>query len=341
MSRVRMYTVVGVLAGQAFVFGQGGDVSKMLADVRDALGGEKKLAGVKTVTVTGRAQRTNPSGTSTEQEFEMAIELPDKYMRRDVVMNMGNMSVYRTSGFNGDGVINEIDQPPQLSGGNIVIRMAGPGEPGGPGGASPTPEQQAAMRRAQLLNAKQDFARITLGMFAQSFPVYPITMTHAGQAESPGGKADIIEVKGEGDFTARLFVDSQSHLPLMLTWMGREPLVQTMTRGGPGGGTVVTHGGAAVVPGDAAGRGASGRGTLTPEEREKLMKEMEARAKEAEAARRVVEFRLFYMDYKEVDGVKLPHKFQRSIDGKPVEEISFERVRLNQKIDPKKFAASK
>lgn len=341
MSRVRVYAIAGVLAGQAWVLGQAGDVSKILADVRDALGGEKKLAAVKTITVTGRAQRTNPSGTSTEQEFEMAIELPDKFMRRDVVMSMGNMSVYRTSGFNGDGVINEIDQPPQLSGGNIVIRTVGPGGPGGPGGPPPTPEQQAAMRRAQLLSAKQDFARVTLGMFARSFPVFPITMTHVGQAESPDGKADVIDVRGEGDFTARLFVDTQSHMPLMLTWMGKEPVVQTITRGGPGGGAVVTHGGASVVPGDAAGRGASGRGTLSPEEREKLMKEMEARAKEAEASRKVVEFRLFYMDYKDVDGVKLPHRLQRTVDGKPVEEISFERVRLNQKIDPKKFTVSK
>ncbi|MBI3263320.1 MAG: hypothetical protein HYZ58_09220, partial [Acidobacteria bacterium] len=335
MSRVRMFTVVGVLAGQALVFGQAADLGKVLAAVRDALGGEKKLAAVKTITVTGRAQRTNPSGTSTEQEFEMAIELPDKYMRRDVIMNMGNMSVYRTSGFNGDGVINEIDQPPQLAGGgNLVIRMAGPGVPGG---AAATPEQQAAMRRAMLLTAKQDFARMTLGMFAQSFAVYPIAMTHAGRAESPDGKADIIEVKGEGDFTARLFVDSQSHLPLMLTWMGREPLVQTITRGGPGGGTTMVARG--MPPGD-AGRGAPGGGNLTPEEREKLMKEMEERAKAAEAARKVVEFRLFYTDYKEVDGVKLPHRLQRSVDGKPVEEISFERVRLNQKIDPKKFTVS-
>jgi len=182
MSKVRMYTVLGTLAAQASLFGQTGDVNRILSDVRDALGGEKKLASVKTLTITGRAQRTNPSGTSTEQDFEMAIELPDKYMRRDVMMNMGNMSVYRTSGFNGDGVINEIDRPPQLAGGgNFVIRTQVDGVgPTGPGGTPPTPEQQAAMRRGMLLSAKQDFARVTLGMFAQSFPVYPLTMTHVG-----------------------------------------------------------------------------------------------------------------------------------------------------------------
>ncbi len=51
-------------------------------------------------------------------------------MRRDVVVNMGNMSIYRNSGFNGDGVINEIDAPPQLAGGGgnvVMFRTAGPG----------------------------------------------------------------------------------------------------------------------------------------------------------------------------------------------------------------------
>jgi hypothetical protein len=41
-----------------------------------------------------------------------------------------------------------------------------------------------------LLASKQDFARLTLGMFVTSFPAYPLTMTYAGQAESPDGKAD-------------------------------------------------------------------------------------------------------------------------------------------------------
>ena len=74
--------------------------------------------------------RISPAGTSTESDFEVAIELPDKFMRRDVVVNMGNMSIYRNSGFNGDGVINEIDAPPQLAGGGgnvVMFRSAGPG----------------------------------------------------------------------------------------------------------------------------------------------------------------------------------------------------------------------
>jgi hypothetical protein len=293
----------------------------------------------------------------------MALELPDKFMRRDALMNMGNMSIYRTSGFNGDGLINEIDQPPQLAGGGMIqMRVAGPGgRDGGPGGTAPTPEQQAAMKKTMIANNKTELTRLVLGMFAQGLSSFPVTFTHGGQAESADGKADIIDVKGEGEFAARLFIDTQTHLPLMLSWMAKEPLV--MTRGGStatsgggntfivagGGGPVVSHGGhsAAAPPPPPPPPPPGGPVTqrpnpnMTPEEREKAIKEMQEQMKIAEANRKVVEYRLFYSDYKEVDGLTLPHKFQRSIAGKPTEEVFFDKVKINPKIDAKKFEVTK
>jgi hypothetical protein len=315
---------------------QVGDVKQILADARAALGGDKKLDAVKTLALSGQSLRTSPGGTTVGGDVEMALELPDKFMRRDMVANMGNMSIYRMSGFNGDGVINEMDQPPQLSGGGgqvVMFRMAGPGGTvTGPGAPPLTPEQQELMRKAMLTSAKQDFARLTLGMLATSFPAFPLTMTYAGQAESPDGKADIIDVKGEGDFAVRLFIDAKTHLPLMLSWMAREPMTLTRQVSGPGGGqSVVAGGGAAqAVP-----------GKMTPEEREKLTAQMAAQAKEADAKRRVVEYRLFYADYRSVDGVMLPFRLERSVDGKPTEEITFDKVKVNPKLDAKKFAVSK
>ena len=104
-----------MFAAGALIHGQSGDANKVLADAREALGGEKKLSAVKTMRSTGRSQRTTAAGNTVENEFEMSMELPDKYMKREAVMNMGNMSMYRMAGFNGDGVINEMDTPPQLS----------------------------------------------------------------------------------------------------------------------------------------------------------------------------------------------------------------------------------
>ncbi len=56
--------------------------------------------------------------------------------------------------------------------------------------------QQAAQRKSRVITLKQDFTRLTLGMFAASFTSYPLTFTRVGIAESPQGKADIIQAKG-------------------------------------------------------------------------------------------------------------------------------------------------
>ena len=73
-----------------------------------------------------------------------------------------------------------------------------------------------------------------------------------------------------------------------------------------------------------------------------MQQEMEQRMKEAEANRRTVEYRIFYGDYKTVaGGVQMPTRIQRMIDGKPAEELSLEKIKVNQKIDPQKFEVTK
>jgi len=338
--------VVALIAAAALVAGQGRDANQILAGARTALGGEK-LAAVRTLTAVGRTVRTNQAGNTVENEFELALELPDKYLMRNVMMAMGNMSIYRNTGFNGGQVIEEIDRPPSLSGGTFYMRVSGPG-----GGAvdpeKMTPEQKAEFDQKRLLANKKEYARLALGMFAASPAAFPLELSDGGQAESADGKADVIDVKGEDGFAARLFIDSQTHLPLMLSWMDKEPLVMQMR--GPGGGAAGPGGGGAVtmtmsggggVTADAKRSAQADGASMSKEDRDKLMKDLEARRKDAEAKLRTVEYRVFYADYKSVGGVQLPHRIQRSIDGKPTEEMVFDSIKVNPKIDAKKFQVSK
>jgi hypothetical protein len=240
---------------------------------------------------------------------------------------MGSMSIYANSGFNGDQVIEEVDTPPNLGGGHMVIRMVGPGGPVDP--AKMTPEQKVEFDKARLLANRREYAKLALGLFAASPATYPLEFAYAGEAEAAEGTADVIDVKGAGDFAVRLFIDRQTHLPLMLSWHDKEPLMIQM--GGPGssfssaGGSVNTR----VVQGSG--------GPMSKDEREKLEQDIEARRKDAEAKRRVVEFRLYYADYQDVGGVKLPHRLQRAIDGKTTEEVVFDEFKVNPKIDARKF----
>ncbi len=316
---------IGTLLVGTSMLAQTPDVKKILADARAAHGGEKKLSALTTLAATGQAVRVTPDGSSAPADCELAFELPDKFMKKDVVAVIGNAAVTRTIGFNGETLIDVMDQPPAM-GGMIMIRRS----IGAPADGPLTPEQQEENRKKALLSAKQEFARLSLGMLLSSLAAYPLEFTYGGVAESPDGKADIVDVKGDGDFAVRLFIDQKTHLPLMLSWMAREPLIisRTMTAGGAGAGRGQTPPGAT----------AHAQTPPTPEERDKMMKDAQAQAKEAEAKLRIVEYRLYYGDYRDVDGVKVPFRLQRAIDGKPSEEVTLEKVKVNGKIDPGKFS---
>jgi hypothetical protein len=137
--------------------------------------------------------------------------------------------------------------------------------------------------------------------------------TDAGVAESPDGKADILETKEETGRTLRLFIDQATHLPLMVQYQDPKPMV--MIAGGPGG------------PG---GRGPGGPGggaaMMTPEEAQKRAEELRKNPPP------LGNFAMHLGDYKKVDGLTLPHRFEVSIDGEPNEEWTVERYRVNANV---------
>jgi hypothetical protein len=76
--------------------------AKILADARAALGGEAKLAAVKTFAATGRTRRISGENL-VPIEFEIDVALPDKYVRKDEIP--AQESNPSSSGFNGDQLI--------------------------------------------------------------------------------------------------------------------------------------------------------------------------------------------------------------------------------------------
>ena len=222
------------------------DVSGIITAARTALGGEEKIAAVKSFTMTGRTQQLRGNNL-VPIEFEISCELPDRYVRKDEIP--AQESGPTTVGFSGEELI-------QL-----------------PVPASPPAD---AARRARVATVKQDFARLTLGMFAGSFSSYPVTFVYAGQAEAPEGRADVLDVKGPANAAMRFFVLKQTHLPVMVSW-------QTQAQGKP------------------------------------------------------VENRIYFADYRNVDGLRLPFRLRRAVGADTVEETTVDRFRINPKIDPRKF----
>jgi hypothetical protein len=306
--------------------------AQILADARKAIGGDA-LAKLQTLTATGRMQRVRGNNL-VPIEFEIAIAFPDKYVRKDEVP--AEESGPTSTGFAGD----EIIQIGAVAGPGGRPGGAGGGRPGGPapagGGAPgrgpagpPTPEQTAAQNRQRVIAARQEFTRMSLGMFLNSLPVYPLTFAFAAQAEAPQGTADVLDVTGEGGFTARLLINHDTHLPIMVSWQAPPTSVILTTPGQPPPANVPP--GAVLVPGPAAPAASA-----TQEEKDAYTKTTNDLRRAAQA--RPVEQRLYFADYRNVDGVQLPFRLRRAIGTDTTEETTFDRFRLNTRIDPKKFA---
>jgi hypothetical protein len=261
--------------------GQTPDAAQVISSAREALGGEKKLSAVRTFTATGRTRQIRGNNL-VPIEFEINCELPDKFVRKDEIPAQDTDPT--TRGFTGDTLI----QIPPPGAGRGGARAGGP-PPGGPPRGGPPPGSPAPGGGRgpggpvpPIVVVKQDFARLMLGMFAASYPSFPLTFKYVAIGEAPEGQADILEVAGPANFSTRFVVQRETHLPVMLMW------------------------------------NSSAAGQPAPAEQ-----------------------RMYFADYREVDGLRLPFRIRRAVGADTVEETTFDRFRINAKIDPRKFETPK
>ena len=334
----------------------------VMAEARKALGGEKKLADLKALSMRAEFRResagpvaaggstfvmiggggsfSSAGGGQTTGSLAIDMVLPDKFYREETTT--GGFSITRVDGFEGDRPF--LDLTSNSAGARV---------------AADNPAADPARAKAALKRTNTDLARLMLGLVAGTQPGLPVTYTYAGQAESPDGTAHVIDVNGGEDFKARLFIDTATHLPLMLTYMEAEPRpIRMMQHGAPGsGGTrVVTPGGATTTSGagssgsggasasGSAGASASGSGgatvstsplaNLTPEQRAEIDKQM----KEAAATPpKMIEYRMFFAEYREISGISLPHRISRGTAEKTTEEWEIKDYKVNPNIKADRF----
>ncbi len=263
----------------------------LINQARATMGGDK----LNSLSVTCNYRRTF-GGREMSGEVSYDLILPDKMMKTETMNPMPGLEITRIETINGDDVWE--DQQQHGGGGGMIMIRRGPGGP-----AADPKKAHAAMQQG----IRSDFSRLSIGWLLTSPSSFPVEFSYAGEADSPDGKAEVLEVKGPEGFAARLFLDQKTHLPLMMTYLGRKPRVvtQTIEAGAP----------------------------RNPEEMEKRMKEMEV-----EAARQPdVEFRIYFSEYREVNGVSIPHKITRSIADEVNEELEVKNVKINPQLKPEKF----
>jgi hypothetical protein len=284
-----LLTVIGAAVGSV----QGASdptAAQVLDRAWQALGGSK-LAAVTSLSAAGSYRRTM-GDRDMSGELSVDLQLPDKFLRTETTTLMGDAVVTREAGVNGTQLL----QSARTSGGGpgMFVRFAtadGPGE-------------EAHMLRAQ----RAEFIRQTLVWLLTAPDGAPLDLTYGGEAQAEDGKADVIDVKGSDDFAAQLFIDKDSHRPLMLSYRG--PVPRLVMR------------------------------TMRAQDRPPAGATPEQRANEPHMpppSEDIADVQLFFSDYKNVDGVQLPHHVARSVNGSPTEEWTITKFKVNAPIKPEKF----
>lgn len=273
---------------------------EVLKQAREAIGGEEQLQKLQGLHINGQYRRTF-GDRQMEGDREISILLPNKYLVEDA-MNAGghSISMTNTRGLNGDRAWSANSG----GGGNMIIRM------GAPGGQSLTPEQiEAGQRRMYVA----EFSRYLLAMVLTAPPSLAVEYKYAGESDVEGVQADVIDVTGPDNFTARIFLDKQSHLPLLLSYRGPKPRIMTMTRQG----------------GDAA---------RSPEDIKKAREEAEKKLQaEGPAPREEVDFFIRLTDHKKVRGLMLPHKLTFLTENEVSEEFDIKKYQVNPQFKADRF----
>lgn len=288
-------------------------VAGIISAARKVLGGEDKIAGLKTLTAEGPFRRSM-GGRDMEGTLIVTLGRPDK-MHRLEEMQMGGMVggpvIERTMAVNGASSWEDTQNRGGMGGG-MRIMMAGPGQ--GPGGGTLTPEQ---INEARTRRMRVQMHRLTAALLADAGTQW----VDAGIAESPDGKADILECKEETGRTLRLFIDQDTKLPLMVQYQDPKPMV--MVAGGRGSGR---PGGPPPLPPPPGGAPVAGGPPLPQEEMQKRVEEMRRNPPPLGT------YAIHLSEFKKVDGIMLPHKLETSLDGEPNEEWTIEKFKVNPSI---------
>ena len=306
---------------------------QILKQSRATIGDEKKLKDLQSLSFAGTVRQTLGE-RQLESELEIDVLMPDK-IRKTTNSQRGT----ETQTFNGADFWR--DFVPAVTGGpgGGFRGGGGPGGPGGFGGPGGAGAANSPMASYFQLQQRREFYQIMLGWLLTAPASAQVEFAYAGEAPGPeGSKLDAIDGKGANGFNVRLFFDQKSHQLIGLSYK-----IKQMGRGiggrGPGG---------PGAPGAGEGRqrqqdaqaGQSGQGgrqgqrqELSPEERERMMKEFQDRFEKAPE----VEIRWAFSDYKSVGGLNLPHRLTKIQGGTPNEEWEISKIKINPKLSPDKF----
>jgi hypothetical protein len=309
--------------------------AELLAEARKALGGDAQLAAVKGLEAKGTVRR-GAGNVNLEGDLEIFIELPGKF-RRNEELAVGDGGIERTEGLNGTEAWEEMKFVGGLpafggggdGGGGFAGRQGGGQQTRGQQAGRPAGARGAPPADLQLQARQTEFARVLLAVLLTS----DVPVRWIGTAVSPQSTAEVLQMQTPDGTPTRLFIDSKTFMPLMLTWTGvpEDPLAAMAGRAGFNGrgrggrgGRGGFRGGGGFPGGGGFARGGQGGDA--------------AAAAAPQVPAEPTTLQMFLSDYKTVNGIKLPHLMTRGANDQVTEEWIIKNYRVNPNFKADTFS---
>ncbi len=340
--KVRLLVLGLLLVFSAQAFAQGdAKAQEIMKKARAVIGKEDKIRGLQNLVAEG-TQKMTMGNFNMEASLELTMMMPDK-IHRSITRSFGGNDNTQIDVLNGTQVWNDRigGGPGGGPGGGRMVGGPGGGGPGGGGFLSP--EQQERNRR-------NDLARVMLGWFLLAPAGLNAEYTFLGEAKAPDGTADIIGVKTADGIMAKLYLDQQSKQLLMLSYKDKD--LRSMFQQGQRGGQAGQPGQAGQGQGGQRGPGGMSRDEfdkLPQAEKDKMQAEQRARQEARQAEMKAayekapeVDIQWSFTEYKEVNGLNLPHVLTKATAGTPNEEWVISKFKFNEKkVTADKFEKKK
>lgn len=335
--------IVSVLCVSVFFIGLGTLIEKasasfksdekaleIIAKARRAIGGDTAIAGVKSMTIIGKATKTfEIEGVAKTEngEVEINFELPNKMSRKmkigsgdgealvdkkfDVIVMKkdGDDNVqWKTEG--GDGVKTVIIQKKdgnseeiKTEGGKTFTLKRENGDQtvitSEDGKTAMVDGKKVFLRKAEALGGGENMRsnelfRTTLSLLLSAPEGLDVTYTYVGEGNVDGVSCDIIAAN-DGGSTVKLYLDKSTSLPRMMTYQGHKPFMIRINKD-------------YAVTGKQAETKVFTRTLAQPE---------------------MAEFQVKFSDFRSVNGLQLPHKWTQTVGGKDDEVLDITSYEVN------------
>jgi len=179
------------------------NVQELLAKSAASLGGADRLRDVRSISMTGTFRRAVPD-QDLAGVYEISFMSPDKFKRVETADATKNVTLRLTQTLNN----NEGWSDTYIKTGAVELNVGKPGS-----GAQPSSPKARKQMRA-------DFAYHLLAWFIADPNLYSMGFNYSKQ-----GSGSELVLNGPDDFTARVVLDPNTHLPLTMNYRGRPPAI--------------------------------------------------------------------------------------------------------------------